>query len=297
MYIPSKGRPDCVTARYLLESGYPGEITIVIGDDDDSAGQYVSNFGRESVVVFDKGLAARKSDLADAWGDTMPAGVTPARNFIAELARNSGLERCWMFDDDYRFISRIFRDGTRRRLLDGSEIFDALNEIEEFGKSTKIPVVGFEVYSRANSTSGCVEFGNQVYNGFNMDVTLDKFVPFKGRLFEDGAHTMEMMRLGRTDFSFHHLYIEVAAKPFTFSEKKQNGGLYDTYVNVSGADEESLARDAAQVRNIGYTLLQAPTACEMVMSGSRPIRKRYLTSKLQVKRLSEKHARRLVPKE
>lgn len=288
--IPSKGRPHCATAQYLSDICYPSGFTILLGDDDESVQDYLDRWGSEHVLVFDKRAAMECTDLMDAFGDSAPSGVSPARNMVAKVARGMGLERVWMFDDDYKMVSVTHSDNSREQLLDGKRLFDELDKIERFGISTEIPVVGFGFNSVNNAAQHNTKRGNHVYNGFNIDVREGHFIPFSGRLFEDGTHTMTTMRMGKTDFCFYHIYITPDEQMYMFNKKKsgkQQGGLHDTYGFFAGDDELSMHNNN-QCRNVGYPLMQAPIASKIVVYKNNPrLGKEYDSRHLQVKVLSD----------
>lgn len=100
VFIPSKGRPECLTARTLDAIGYPGESFIVCEEGDPDLPGYIANFGDGRVLTFDHAAATGATDLMDDLGDAMPSGVAPARNAICAIARSWGLRRCWQLDDD-----------------------------------------------------------------------------------------------------------------------------------------------------------------------------------------------------
>ena len=256
--IPSKGRPGCPTARYLEDIGYPGGYRIIVGSDDDAAQGYLDNFGSDHVEVFDIDEAVASTDMMDAYGASMPHGVSPARNRAAATARAMGLSRVWMFDDDYSSIVLVKSGSPRERVSDGGRLNSLLDEIESFGMMAGIPVVGFGFNSIRNSPDNIKKRGFHVYNGFNLSVSDGDFVPFRGRLFEDGVHTQEILRTGRPDFCFHHLYIEKAGEMYTYNDgAKQDGGLSDAYREMSLDDDE---RSHLICRNVAYMVMVSPTA-------------------------------------
>lgn len=257
IFIPSKGRPECVTARYLADIGYPGGWTILLGDDDDSIEEYVDNFGEEHIIVFDKRAAVDNTDMMDAYADSRPSGVAPARNEVARQARMMGLERCWMLDDDYDGIMKYGKDPLDKHIIsDGHELFDELEVIESFGERTQLPVVGFDTTGWKRRVPF---YSKYVFNGFNMDVREGHFVPFRGRLFEDAVHTMQMANMGKSDMCFRHLECHDIAGSYawnTADTKEVKGGLNDLYGEYSGGWDK---RDVVRLTNCQFTVMANPT--------------------------------------
>ena len=80
VYIISKGRPQCHTARTLERIDYPGEWFIVCGNNDETLEQYLANWGEEHVKVFDWYDEVKRTDTMDNFGfGSMPSGACPVR--------------------------------------------------------------------------------------------------------------------------------------------------------------------------------------------------------------------------
>ena len=66
-FILSHGRADrVVTYDSLKKSGYTGRIVIVLDNEDLSAPEYISRFGSENVVIFDKAAIAETFEIGRA---------------------------------------------------------------------------------------------------------------------------------------------------------------------------------------------------------------------------------------
>ena len=104
--ILTHGRPERVTTYDTLrESGYTGEIRIVVDDLDDTLPAYLGKYGDE-VRVFDKAAVARRVDSADNTGDWRT--ILYARNAAFDIARAEGFTHFIQLDDDYRaFVWRF----------------------------------------------------------------------------------------------------------------------------------------------------------------------------------------------
>lgn len=86
-FILSHGRADrVVTYDSLKKSGYTGRIVIVLDNEDPSAPEYISRFGSENVVIFDKAA------IAETFDEGVPGDrrtIVYARNACFDIARNS----------------------------------------------------------------------------------------------------------------------------------------------------------------------------------------------------------------
>ena len=53
IYIISKNRPECNTAKVLTELKYPGKWFICCQEDEEMLGDYIENWGEEKVLTYD----------------------------------------------------------------------------------------------------------------------------------------------------------------------------------------------------------------------------------------------------
>jgi hypothetical protein len=92
-----------LTVDTLTKCGYSGKYYIVCDDEDNQLDKYVSNFGRERVLVF------RKSDIDFDIMDNFDGNkvIVYARNVIFKFASDLGLDYFWELEDDYKdFVYR-----------------------------------------------------------------------------------------------------------------------------------------------------------------------------------------------
>lgn len=109
-FILSHGRADrVVTYDSLKKSGYTGRIVIALDNEDPSAPEYISRFGSENVVIFDKAA------IAETFDEGVPGDrrtIVYARNACFDIARKLGYRYFIELDDDYtvfewRFDNRL----------------------------------------------------------------------------------------------------------------------------------------------------------------------------------------------
>lgn len=131
--ILTHGRADRVyTANSLRKGGYTGKVYIVIDNEDDQQDEYVSRYGQDRVVVFDKEAHMRKCDTMDTFGKK--GVILFARNACFEIARELGLRYFLELDDDYTaFDMRFPRDGklSAKPCRDLDRLFTAMVEFLE----------------------------------------------------------------------------------------------------------------------------------------------------------------------
>ena len=126
VFILSHGRANNIpTIQTLKNSGYTGQIKIIIDDTDQQRGQYEQNYPG-MVYVFNMAEAQRITDTADNFTGTKGArfhdkdiqgGVIYARNMCWKIAKELGYESFVVLDDDYtEFRYKINSQG---RYLEG----------------------------------------------------------------------------------------------------------------------------------------------------------------------------------
>lgn len=101
--ILTHGRANNVkTVETLRRCGYTKDIYIVIDDTDKQTNEYKKRYG-DKVVIFNKKEYAEKTDTADNFGNMKL--VVYARNAAFDIAKNLGLDRFIVLDDDYSSFS------------------------------------------------------------------------------------------------------------------------------------------------------------------------------------------------
>lgn len=121
IYIISKNRPECNTAKILTELKYPGKWFICCQEDEEFLADYIENWGEDKVLTYDYYEEVKNLDLFDIF-DGLHYGCSPARNGANTLAKENGEKRYWISDDDiyyfqesysYKDSYKIIRDGDR----------------------------------------------------------------------------------------------------------------------------------------------------------------------------------------
>lgn len=99
-FILTHGRPEKVyTVNALERAGYTGRTILVIDNEDKTAEQYYSKFGRENVVMFDKLKKSTEFDTIDRGEDRR--AIVYARNACFDIAESLGYKYFLELDDDY----------------------------------------------------------------------------------------------------------------------------------------------------------------------------------------------------
>lgn len=250
IYIISKGRPSCRTARTLTELEYPGEWFIVCGTNDDKLKEYQDKWGKR-VLVFDFNKELETIDTLDNFGfDSMPSGATPVRNATRGLSDERGELRHWQFDDDYTHFRVYDHETKKNRNVTGAELENVLFNISTFAHNADVPNTGFAV-ATDTFPEMVFTFSRRVFNAHNLTSDKTKFVKWRSRMNDDLINAIEVYYSGKTEYSFKFLGL---AMPPTQSEE---GGLTEFY-EAEGT-----------VRKTAYAVLIAPQAVKLVQKFGR----------------------------
>ena len=246
VYIISKGRPQCHTARSLTKMNYPGDWFIVCGNNDETLEQYLANWGSDRVLVFDWYEAVKHTDTMDNFGfDDMASGAVPARNAVFDFSRERGERRHWQFDDDYTGF-QITDPKTMKRPVEknGERFMRVLERIAEFGDSTGLANVGFATASIEAMPQNFGSYARRVFNAHNM--SNDACETWRGRMNDDLINAIDTYRRGKAELSFKFISMNMP------STQKEGGGLTDIY------------KEEGTVRKTAYAIMAAPGQVRLV---------------------------------
>ena len=90
-FILSHGRPDKVfTYKSLIRQGYTGKIFIVVDNEDSKVDQYIENFNKENVIIFNKEKISKNFDSFDNFKNKK--AIVYARNACFDIAEKNKIE-------------------------------------------------------------------------------------------------------------------------------------------------------------------------------------------------------------
>lgn len=253
IYIISYKRPQCWTAKELIRIKYPGEWFIVVGNNDDTINEYIRNFGKDKIIIFDWYKIAPKCDYLDNFGlEKMSNGAIPVRNAVREISENRGELRHWQLDDDYLgFYYFDNKKKSNKKINNGKLLEKIMYKIAEFGYKANLPNVGFCLTSESYP-SDALNFSKRVFNAHNLINDKDIFVEWRGRLNDDLINAIECWQNKlRPEFSFKFLSMN------SIRTQKVKGGLTDIYQEVG------------TVRKTAYAILINPLATKLVIKFQR----------------------------
>lgn len=246
VYIISKGRPQCHTARTLERIGFPGEWFIVCGTNDETLPEYKARWG-ERVLVFDWAEQVKRTDVMDSFGfEKMASGACPVRNATAEISRKRGEARHWQFDDDYVGFSGYDPASGKNKGLTGDEMYRRMALISEFGDRCGLGNVGFPPSTIEVEPKSARTFGRRVFNAHNLPSGGELFEPWVARMNDDLINAINNWRHGRAEMTVRFMAMNM---PPTQSE---GGGLSQLY------------KDEGTVRKTAYAVMACPCAVKLV---------------------------------
>lgn len=221
IYIISKERPICRTAKLLNRIGYTGDFYICIQEDDKHKQQYIENFGEDKIITYDYYEQIPQTDFLDNYGNEK-TGVVVVRNIIPKIAKSMGCKRYWILDDDitsFRYFK--YKEGKFKTINDGAKLEKIFYMISEFGHKTNILKCGFK-RDGGMWAPNPFKFEHYVVQIMNLDVNAP---PFRGRLAEDDVHDLSLLHQGKLIFNFPSITYTCSE----FDTNKDGGGLNDMY--------------------------------------------------------------------
>lgn len=185
-FILSHGRADrVVTYDSLKKSGYTGRIVIVLDNEDPSAPEYISRFGSENVVIFDKAA------IAETFDEGVPGDrrtIVYARNACFDIARKLGYRYFIELDDDYtvfewRFDNRLRYITKDKAVCNLDAVFDIMLDFFKKIPAKSIAMAQGGDYLGAGGEGKQLRTKRKAMNSFICDT--ERQFTFLGRINED----------------------------------------------------------------------------------------------------------------
>lgn len=252
IYIISKGRPECKSAKTLTDMEYPGPWFIVCGTNDETLSEYIERWGKERVLVFDWAKQIQHTDVLDNFGfDSMPSGAAPVRNAVFDFSRARGELRHWQIDDDFTKFKLTKTDCKKKETLDGTKLYWWLRRIAQYGQDAGLANVGLDLIS-TNFPDDAKKPSFRIFGSHNMSNDPAICPEWRGRFNDDTIHAILVHRLGRYK-EVKTRFISVETPP----TQQDNGGLTEMYKTLG------------TVRKTAYLILVAPNAALLAIRFQR----------------------------
>lgn len=139
IYVPSKGRHDVnLTARFLRRDGVPFRLVVEPQERD----AYASAWGDENVLVLPF--------------SNLGLGSIPARNWIWEHAKESGVPRHWVLDDNIRNVRRWWKG--KRIVCDAGPALAITEDFVDRYENVAIAGLNYSMFAYATGRKGKAPF-------------------------------------------------------------------------------------------------------------------------------------------
>jgi hypothetical protein len=252
IYIISKGRPRCLTARTLTRIGYPGQWFIVCGNNDNTIEKYQQNWGKDKILIFDWYEEVKHTDFMDNLGvEKYSSGAAPVRNATMEISRQRGEIRHWQLDDDYpAFVKFNTKRKKYDRVRDGRVLQFEMAKIALFGYEADLTNVGYQPTSNTYPDQA-FNFTKRVFNAHNLPSDPDKFVRWRARMNDDTVNALDVLVGGGYEISVNYLGMG------TIKTQTETGGNTDLY------------KDNGTVMKTAYAVMRSPKSVSLVIKFKR----------------------------
>lgn len=253
IFVISHGRSHydkLPTLKCLEQSGYTGDLFVVIDDEDEEAPIYMSKYG-DKVIQFSK----KEYDYIDTC-DLIPehTGTPYVRNAMHDIAKKLGYEYYAVFDDDYTSFRLIMNRGAYLRHAPVNSMDRFIDAMFEMLKDTGADCCAL---SQIGDFIGGLNSGNintptlrrKVMNTFFCST--EKPLSWVGRTNED----VSLYVCGGIRGQIYITNYMLAVVPSQTQALK--GGLTDFYRSY-GTYNKSM-----------YTVIQAPSAVKISVVGDK----------------------------
>lgn len=215
--ILTHGRPDnVITIGSLQRAGYTGDIHLVVDNEDKKTDEYIKNYGKAKVHIFDKKKYADEVDECNNFDERRT--ITHARNASFDIARKLGYKYFMQLDDDYTSFSyRNEENGLQIKSLD-----KVLSYFLEFYKS--IPALSIAFSQGGDHIGGFdkLMLKRKCMNSFLCST--DRPFKFVGAMNEDVNTYTTLGSRGALFFTYMGLQLNQKMT------QSQDGGITDMYL-------------------------------------------------------------------
>lgn len=251
--IVTHGRSNrVITVKTLRDSGYTGDIYLVVDNEDDELEDYKKIYG-DKVIVFDK---KKKFDEVDT-GDNLQARnvVLFARNSCFEIAKSLGLDYFLELDDDYddfsfRYVDYENHNKFRRiKMRQFDKVVDTILDFLDVSGALTVTLAQCGDYiGGIGSKVWQDQLARKAMNSFFCRV--DRPFDFVGRINEDVNTYVTLSNKG-------HLFFTIAQACLNQLQTQSNENGMTTIYLQYGTFTKSF-----------YSVIYAPSCAKVGMMGS-----------------------------
>jgi len=254
VFILSHGRSDNVfTYNTLKKQGYTGKIYFILDNEDNSINKYITKYGEENIIIFDKLLISKTFDECDNFDNRKT--IVYARNACFEIAKKLNIKYFIQLDDDYtsfryRYVAGKYITKGYVKCLD--KYFKILLS---FYKSISAKSIAIAQGGDFIGGESCGMISNYDHNSrkcMNSFIcSTDRAYKFTGRINEDVNTYVYLGGLGFLFITIPHIALEQK------TTQKNVGGMSEIY-NSSGTYIKSfytviINPSCAKIKLMGFT--------------------------------------------
>jgi hypothetical protein len=244
VFIISHGRPNSIkTLKLLRARGYTKKVYFVLDDEDKTIDEYIKNFGKENVVVFNKRKIADLTDEGNNFDNRRT--TTHARNACFDLAKDLGYEYFIVLDDDYYSLGYRYMEG-ERKINNLDKVFEL---VLEYYKKIDCKSLAFSQGGDHIGGFSGIKLKRKCMNSFICSI--HRRFWFVGQLNEDVNTYVTLGSRGDLFLTYTNLNLSQGDTQST------KGGMSDAY-NLSGTYVKSF-----------YTIMYHPSGTKIKMMNTK----------------------------
>lgn len=244
VFIISNGRPNNIkTLKLLRARGYTRKVYFVLDNEDSTINEYIKNFGKDNIVVFDKKSIADQTDEGNNFDNRRT--TTHARNACFDIAKDLGYEYFLVLDDDYYSLGYRYEEGERKI----NNLDKALDIVLEYYKNTNIKSLAFSQGGDHIGGFSGIKLKRKCMNSFFCST--NRRFWFVGQLNEDVNTYVTLGSQGDLFFTFTNINLSQG------DTQSINGGMSDAY-KLSGTYVKSF-----------YTIMYHPSGTKIKMMNTK----------------------------
>lgn len=251
-FILTHGRPDNVlTYKTLERCNYTGKVYFIIDDEDKQINKYISNFGQDRVIVFNKKEMADKIDEANNFDNRKV--IVHARNACFDIAKKLNIKYFIQLDDDYtdfRYKLIIDDNIVNKPVKNIDALFD---KMLDYYKSINAYSIAF---AQEGDFIGGIDNGCGVYR-FSKRKCMNSFICSTDREFQFFGSINEDVNTYTTLGSRGVLFLTIPFIALTQKQTQaQSGGMTDVYL-ASGTYIKSFTTVLMQPSSVKVSMMNS----------------------------------------
>ena len=144
IFIITHKHPDKqLTYDTLRNCGYTGKIYLVVDDTDSTIQQYIDNYGKDNVVIFNKNYYINSERFDNGTNDSVYACAVYARRAVEDIAKHLGYSYFVMADDDITKLSIRYPVSGKLKRLEITDLDSILDCYIDLVSNDGISCLGF----------------------------------------------------------------------------------------------------------------------------------------------------------